>query len=51
MHAEVLVKALGAETTGSGTWAAGLAAVRSYLTAEVSTRAASGSSTGRASPG
>ena len=34
MHAEVLVKALGAETTGSGTWAAGLAAVRSYLTAE-----------------
>lgn len=34
MHAETLVKALGAETSGTGSWSAGLAAVRRYLTAE-----------------
>jgi D-alanyl-D-alanine carboxypeptidase/D-alanyl-D-alanine-endopeptidase (penicillin-binding protein 4) len=34
MHAEALVKALGAETAGSGSWSAGLAAVRSWLTGQ-----------------
>jgi D-alanyl-D-alanine carboxypeptidase/D-alanyl-D-alanine-endopeptidase (penicillin-binding protein 4) len=34
MHAEVLVKALGAETSGSGSWSAGLTAIRQWLTAE-----------------
>lgn len=33
MHAEALVKALGAEKTGTGSWSAGLAEVRSWLTA------------------
>lgn len=31
MHAEVLTKAMGHETAGSGSWSAGLAAVRGYL--------------------
>lgn len=34
MHAETLVKALGAETSGTGSWSAGLAAVRAHLAAE-----------------
>ncbi|HSE10251.1 MAG TPA: D-alanyl-D-alanine carboxypeptidase/D-alanyl-D-alanine-endopeptidase [Nocardioidaceae bacterium] len=34
MHAETLVKALGAEAKGAGTWGAGLAAVREHLAAE-----------------
>jgi D-alanyl-D-alanine carboxypeptidase/D-alanyl-D-alanine-endopeptidase (penicillin-binding protein 4) len=34
MHAEALVKALGAETSGTGSWSAGLAAVRDHLAAE-----------------
>ena len=34
LHAEALVKALGAETSGEGSWSAGLVAVRSWLTAQ-----------------
>ncbi len=33
LHAEALVKALGAEKTGTGSWSAGLTEVRSWLTA------------------
>ena len=33
MHGEALVKALGAEKTGTGSWSAGLTEVRSWLTA------------------
>ena len=51
MHAETLVKAMGAETTGSGSWSAGLAAVRSLPHRGGRRRGRhSGSSTARACP-